>query len=152
MRIKTILLGVSLLVVHGNNALAERIYRSVNEKGEVIYSSQPVKGAKRVESIQLQSAPLQADVNAAKRRASRLQQTNKKSLQRENKRLKEKGAVDTKKMSSLAEAKEKLKKAKVVLESDWQVLARGGRHLKAEYFERVKKAEAEYKAAKKGLR
>ncbi|MCF6280966.1 MAG: DUF4124 domain-containing protein [Candidatus Polarisedimenticolaceae bacterium] len=155
MVIKTILLGVSLLFLQmlllSGSVFAEKVYRSVNEKGDVVYSSKPMEGATHVEPILLAPAPSTADVNAAKRRASGLQQAIKKSHQRKKERPKRNKAAAGE-VSNLAEAEEKLRKAKVVLEGDWQFLAKGGRHLNAQYFARVKKAEAEYEMAKKRLR
>lgn len=152
---KIILLGVLLLLLqvglYSSSLFAESVYRSVNENGEVVYSSKPPLGAKNVESIQLQPGPLESDVNAAKQRAIGLKQAIKKSQQREKNRLIDKRKVDSK-LNSLAEAEKKLQKAKVIQDSDWQFLARGGRHLKPAYFERIKKAEAAYERAKKELK
>ncbi len=150
---KIILLGVSLLLLqiglYSSSAFAESLYRSVNEKGEVIYSSKPLAGAKKEELIQLQPGPSKADVDAAKQRAMGLKQAIKKSQQREKNRLIQKKKADSE-VSRLAEAKRKLQEAKIVRDSDWQFLAKGGRHLKTDYYERIKKAEAEYEAVKKG--
>ncbi len=153
--IKTILWRALLLLLLANlyssYVFAESVYRSVNEKGDVIYSSKPVDGAKKVAPVQLQSPPRKADIDAAKRRASGLKQAVKESKQREKARLLLK-KKDERTMSALAEAEKRLQTAKIVLDSDWQFLAKGGRHLKNSYYERIKKAEAEYEAVKKALK
>lgn len=150
--IKTILLRALLLLLlvslYNSSLFAESVYRSVNEKGDVTYSSKPVDGAKKVVPVQLQPPPKRADVDAAKRRASGLKQAIKAGKQREKMRLLRQ-KKDKRKMSVLADAEKRLQQAKIVLDSDWQFLAKGGRHLKESYFERVKKAEAEYEAVKK---
>jgi len=153
--IKTILWRALLLLLlaslYSSCVFAESVYRSVNEKGDVIYSSKPVDGAKKVVPVQLQPPPKKADVNAAKQRASGLKQAVRESKQREKARLLLK-KKDEHAMSGLVEAEKRVQEAKIILDSDWQFLAKGGRHLKESYFERIKKAEAEYEAVKKALK
>ncbi len=153
--IKTILWRALLLLLlaslYSSCVFAESVYRSVNEKGDVIYSSKPVDGAKKVVPVQLQPPPKKADVNAAKQRASGLKQAVRESKQREKARLLLK-KKDEHAMSGLIEAEKRVQEAKIILDSDWQFLAKGGRHLKESYFERIKKAEAEYEAVKKALK
>ncbi len=154
--IKTILLRALLLLLlvslYNSPLFAESVYRSVNEKGDVTYSSKPMDGAKEVAPIQLQPPPKRADVDAAKQRASGLKQAIKASEQREKMRLLRQKKDEHVMSSALVEAEKRVQEAKIVLDSDWQFLAKGGRHLKESYFERIKKAEAEYEAVKKALK
>ena len=146
------LLLLSFISANTGVVQAEKVYRSVNEEGETVYSSEPVKGAKEVKEVVIQPSPSQADVDSAKAREKALQRAANSGQSRRDQKRRESDSQSDDKARALAEAEKKLQQAKVIQDSDWQVLAKGGRHLKEEYFERVKKAEAAYEAAKKSLR
>lgn len=156
MAIKTILLGLfftlPLIILCGSSAVAETVYRSVNEKGEVIYSSEPVEGAESTTPVTIQPGPSQADIEEAKQRVKKMQRAAEKGQSQRDQQQRKSKKLASDQAGTLAEAEKALQEAKVIRDSDWQFLAKGGRHLKPEYFERVEKAKAEYEALKKSMR
>ena len=139
-----------LALYSGEAVLAEdAIYRSVNEKGEVVYSSQPTEGA---EEVKIAPGPTKAQIEEARRREQVLKQAAEQGqLKRDQTALDRKKAA-TEAKSAIAEAERQLEEAKAYRDDDWQYVAGGKRHLKPSYFERVEQAEKALEAAKKRLK
>lgn len=145
------LLLLSLMMVNMAILQADTLYRSVNEKGEIVYSSKPIEGAREVTPVDIQPAPSRTAIDEAKKRAKTLQRAAESGQSRRDHRQREAKSQSDDSARTLAEAEKRLEQAKIIKESDWQVLAKGGRHLNEAYFERVRKAEAALAAVKKGL-
>ena len=128
---------------------ADTVYRSVNEKGEVVYSSQPTEGG---EEVKIAPGPTKAQMEEAKRREQVLKQAAEKGQVRRDQTAQERKQAVAERTKAVAEAKKQLEEAKIYRDDDWQYVAGGKRHLKPSYFERVEQAEKALEAAKKRLK
>jgi len=130
---------------------AEPVYKSVDESGNVTYSSSPQSGAAQTQSVPVPPPPSKDQRREAQAVERRLQGTSK-SVTRglEKRKLKSSNRVREAE-EKLNSARSELEKAQVKKDEDWQNLAQGGRHLKESYFQRVSAAEAAVQAAEQEL-
>ena len=69
--------GISLLalaaLLFANMSVAEQIYKSVNERGEVVFSDEPPPNAVNVEQIEVQPAPTESQHREGVERTRRME-------------------------------------------------------------------------------
>ena len=144
----SLILLASLTPVLG---MAEEVYRTVNEQGQVIFTDTP-PADRPVEVIELMPGPSDRSVKEAEARQKAVH-TQLETIQQERKN---KERVRTSRIQeaekALRTAMDELAAAREVKNADWQMTVSGKRHLKAEYYERVKQAEAAVEAARKTLK
>jgi hypothetical protein len=130
---------------------AEQVYRSVNDRGQVIFSDTP-PADRPVDVIELAPAPSDRSVKEAESRNQAIR-THLESMQQERQEKERVRASSVEGAEeALQSAENNLIEAREVQDSDWQMTVSGKRHLKPEYFERVEQAEAAVEAARKALR
>ena len=135
------------------SAHAETIYRSISPDGEVIYSSQPVPGARESTAIEMES------LSPEQRRAGLLLRRQDKALSAEvNARLqsreREWRGVDGKIVSAqkaLADAESALQKGRTPLPEERRGKVGGGSRLTEAYFQRLQKLETRVEQANERL-
>jgi hypothetical protein len=141
---------ILLILLNPLLGMAEEIYRSVNERGQVSFTDTPPAG-RPVEVIELMPGPSDRAVQEAETRNQALRDHLESMRQeREQKEQMRSSKIDEAK-KALQAAEEELAVAREVEHTDWQMTASGNRHLKAEYFERVKQAELAVETARKNL-
>jgi hypothetical protein len=130
--------------------VAEQVYRTVNERGQVIFTDTPPDD-RPVDVIELMPGPSERSVQDAEAR----QQAIRSHLESMQKERQYKERITTSKIEeaekAVQSAEDALAAAKEVQTSDWQMTTSGQRHLKQEYFERVEEAKAAVAAARKHL-
>jgi hypothetical protein len=133
------------------SGVAEQVYRSVNERGQVIFTDTP-PADRPVEVIELAPGPSDRSVREAEARQEAL----RKHLESMQKEREYEERIRTSKIKeankTLRAAQDKLIEAREVQDSDWQMTVSGQRHLKQEYFERVEAAEAAVETARNHLK
>ena len=144
------LLAISTSTMSGA-AVAEQIYKSVDEKGNVIYSEQPYPGAQETQRVEIDAGPSEAQREKATQRQRTLEEAVQESgdqrtaqEQTERQRL-QKAEAD------VNAAKRGLEQAKQVGPGDRQGTAGGSSRLTESYRQRVEAAEAELGAARQRL-
>ncbi|MDJ0805204.1 MAG: DUF4124 domain-containing protein [Gammaproteobacteria bacterium] len=132
-------------------AMGDQVYRMVDDRGQVIFTDSPPKGARQLEKIELPPGPSAESVRstesrnrAIRKRLDEVQNARSQENQQQNRRIRQAE-------KALAEAEERLTFAKQLRDEDRQSLAAGVRRIRPAYFERVKKAEAEVEAARNKL-
>jgi hypothetical protein len=148
-RLTLILLPLIILPTAG----AETVYKSVDEQGNVTYSSTPPPGgAEVVEQVPIAPPPPQSEVQAAEERMRQLEIESARS-DRERRESKEQQTQSVAAAEAeLTKARAELEDAKIQGDDDWQYLAAGGRVLKQSYLDRVERAEKRVQAAEDALR
>ncbi len=68
---KTAIIFISLCLSHGVSA--EKIYRSVDKKGEVTFSDEPPPSAVNVEQVEIQPAPTESEYRESVERVQRME-------------------------------------------------------------------------------
>lgn len=133
-------------------AVGEEVYRSVDAEGNVTYTDTPPTGNRPVERVELPPGPSAESLRQTEQRNLEIRQAADKA-QRLRLQQQERKAEQIKKAEQqLAEAEAKLAEAKVVKDEDRQKLVEGKRRIRADYFERVKQAEASVEAARNALK
>jgi hypothetical protein len=133
-------------------AVGETIYKSVDAKGNVTYSSAPAAESVNTRTIAVPQGPTEEQ----RQEAEKIQQQIEDAADRQRQDLatvrgQRTGSVQQAE-KTLAEAKADLENAQVVQDSDWQHLGGGGRHLKESYFQRVQQAEDRVRSAEQELK
>ena len=133
-------------------SLADKIYRTVDESGQVIFTDSPPTDASKVERLELPPGPSARSIRATESRNRAIRQSleaveNQRVQQTKSRNRRIKQAEKT-----LAEAESQLTEAKKLKDEDRQKLAGGKRRIRPEYFERVRTAEEAVEAAKKRLK
>jgi hypothetical protein len=145
MRCVALLLCLVLpLLAHG-----QRVYRSVDAEGNVSFSDQPPADGSTATTmdIELPPGPGSAQRERALRRNEELRTAEQRSDQRRRREQAVRDQALQQAQRELDNAKIALQQAKIHRDSDWQGKAGGGRRLRPEYFERVKRAEQMLEAA-----
>ena len=133
-------------------SIAEEVYRTKDDRGQVIFSDTPIPTGQSIETIELQPGPSEQSIQDAEARQKALR-ARLDTMQKERAQKEAIQAGRIRQASKALEVAEKnLEKAKEMRSDDWQVLVGGRRRLKAEYFERIKAAEARLEAARMRLR
>jgi hypothetical protein len=129
---------------------AEEVYRSVNARGQVMFTDTPPPD-QSVEVIELPPGPSERSVREAEAReeALRMQLESMSQEREERQRINASKAEAAK--QALKTAEEDLAEAREVQDGDWQMTTTGKRHLKQEYFDRIEQAEAAVDAARMSL-
>jgi len=73
MRLSNKVVFILAVCLFSNGAVAEKIYRSVDEKGEVTFSDEPPPAAVDVEQIEVQPAPTEAEHRESVERVQRME-------------------------------------------------------------------------------
>ncbi|MFV1973802.1 MAG: DUF4124 domain-containing protein [Thiohalobacterales bacterium] len=68
---KTAIIFISLCLSHGVSA--EKIYRSVDKKGEVTFSDEPPPSAVNIEQVEIQPAPTESEYRESVERVQRME-------------------------------------------------------------------------------
>lgn len=128
-------------------AAAQQVYRSVDEHGNVTFSSTPPPEAKEVAPVNVHAGPTSTQREEAAERERRLQEAARElDVQRAKEQQRRQGAIAAAE-HDLAAAQARLDDARIQRDEDWQGLAGGGRRLKPSYYERVEQAEEAVRAA-----
>ena len=139
--------AVGLLLAPVCGAVADSVYKTVDESGTVSYSSSPAGDAVQSESVSIPQPPTEAQRREARKIERQIQSTSKRttqSLQRDQRQSRQQIVTAE---ARLKAARAALEKAQIKTDADWQNLAQGGRHLKESYFQRVEAAEAAVRQA-----
>ena len=144
-------LSLILFLLTTSLGMAEEVYRTVNERGQVIFTDTPPPD-RPAEVIELMPGPSERSVKEAEARheavRTKLETITK---ERENKE-RIRGSSIKEAEQALRSAKDELTAAREVKDGDWQMTVAGKRHLKPAYYERVKQAEAAVEDAEKTLK
>lgn len=135
-------------------APAETVYKSVDEQGNVTYSSEPPPAgqAEQVQELRVGDGPTPEEQAEALRRMEEMEAaTERLEQQRQLEETAEETAV-TAARQELEEARAALAEAQEKRFEDWQYIAGGGRTLRPSYFQRVEQAEQRLQAAEQALR
>ena len=144
------LAGVALLSVAAAG-VADGVYKTVDESGNVTYSATPPDDAIRSESVAVPPPPSKAQQQEARRIERQIQGTTERTLKSlEQARRRDAKQIEEAK-ARLQAARNSLEKAKTKSQADWQYLAQGGRVLKQSYFRRVEAAEKAVEQAEEAL-
>jgi hypothetical protein len=143
-------LGLGLL---SPAAGAEKVYGSVDEKGNITLSDTVPAEAVEVERIEVAPAPKSdAEVEASQRRAEEMVKAAEESQQQRDAAKAERKATLEEAQQRVKAAEANLSEAKEVREGDRQGMAGGGSRLTPEYHMRVQAAEVELKTAQEALK
>lgn len=144
------LLAICISTLSGATS-AQQIYKSVDEKGNVIYSEQPYPGAQEAQPVEIDAGPSKAQQEEAAQRQRSLEQAvqqagdERTTQQRTARERLEKAEAE------FDAAKRSLEQAKQIGPGDRQGTAGGGSRLTDSYRQRVEGAEAELAAARQRL-
>jgi hypothetical protein len=143
--------GVSMIVVAAlaSPALGQGVVKSVDEAGNVTYSSSPAPGAVTSEPVELAPPPSEASIVESQAKADEAVEAAGQLVAEDAQQKAEKDAEAAAANEAVAAAEQALEDAKVIQDSDWQNLQGGGRVLNEGYHQRVKEAEARLARAKR---
>ncbi len=133
---------------------AQTVYKSIDDQGEVTYSSTPPPpgDAQVVERVPIAPPPPESEVQAAEQRMRELEiESARSDRERAESKAQQSQSVAAAE-AELAKARAELEDAKIQGDDDWQYLAAGGRVLKQSYLDRVEQAEKRVQAAEDALR
>lgn len=150
---------VLLLVLSGASmavapALAQMVNKYVYPDGRVVYSDQPVPGAKRAGSLELPPAPSAGQVEAARKRAADEKRTREDLLRRLESRRKELDAAEQRvsgARKSLAEAESAQERGREPLPGEMLGVAGGGVRPSEAYANRQAELQRNVETARKEL-
>jgi hypothetical protein len=130
--------------------MAEEVYRTVNERGQVIFTD-TLPENRPVEVIELAPGPSERSVKEAEAR----QETLRSRLEAIQKQKEYKEEIHTSKIKeakkALKTAEDELAVAREIKDGDWQMTVSGRRHLKPEYYDRINEAELAVELAREHL-
>jgi hypothetical protein len=143
--------GVSmvLLAALASPALGQGVVKSVDEAGNVTYSSSPAPGAVTSEPVKLAPPPPEESIVESQAKAEETVEAAKELVAEDEQQKAEKEAEAAAANEAVAAAEQELEDAKVIQDSDWQNLQGGRRVLNEGYHRRVKEAEARLARAKR---
>jgi multidrug resistance efflux pump len=143
--------GVSMVILAAlaAPALGQGVVKSVDEAGNVTYSSSAVPGAVTSEPVKLAPPPSEDSVVESQARADEAVEAAEQLVAEDAQQKAEKDAEAAAANEAVAAAEQALEDAKVIQDSDWQNLQGGGRVLNEGYHQRVKEAEARLARAKR---
>lgn len=135
-------------------AVADTVYKSVDDQGNVTYSAEPPKAseAKRVEEIRVGDGPSEEEQAEALQRMREMELTVERLEQERMLEAQAQDAAVAAARAELEEAQAALEQAREMSPDDWQRIVTGGRTPKPSYFERVDRAEQRVQAAEQALR
>jgi len=144
----------TILFVFACAATAQTVYKSVDARGRVTYSSSPPPDVSEetLEEIPIAPGPTEEQRQAAAERAKELQATMHNAEKQQREQTSETAQSRSEAERGLRNARIALQEARIKGDDDWQYLAAGGRVLKQSYLDRVKDAERRVKDAEEGLR
>lgn len=143
--------GISILILSAlaSPALGQGVVKSVDEAGNVTYSSSAVPGAVTSESVKLAPPPPEESVVESQAKAEEAVEAAKELVAEDEQQKAEKEAEAAAANEAVAAAEQELEDARISQDSDWQNLQGGGRVLNEGYHRRVKEAEARLARAKR---
>lgn len=149
MILKSLAVAVGMTLALG--VTAQQVYRSVDQHGNVTFSSTPPPEAKEVAPVNIDAGPTPAQRQDAMEREQRLQEAVRglDAERAEERRSRQSDISQAER--ALASARRELDTARVMRDEDWQGLAGGGRRLKPSYYQRVEQAETAVRAAEAEL-
>lgn len=133
-------------------SIAQEVYKTVDEHGNIIYSEQPPNKTSETITIQVTPAPSEAEQERALQRARKLQNTAQDlaAKRAKQKQSKHKTIADARK--EVARAEKNLIISKEVGPGDRQGTASGGSRFTQAYRERIRAAEKRVEVAKQRLK
>lgn len=130
-------------------AAAQNVFKSVDETGNVTYSSSVPADAVQSEAVKITPPPPSATTEEAQAKADEAVEAAKELAAEDEARKAEKAAETQAKNELVAAAEQNLEDAKIIRDDDWQNLQGGGRVLNEGYHKRVREAEAMVQGAKR---
>ncbi len=131
--------------------MADEVYRTVDETGQVIFTDTPPPGGNPVQTIELLPGPTDRSLQESEQRNKALR-SRLETMQKERKQKEEARASKVREAEKAVEmAESDLNVAKELQDDDWQMTASGKRRIKPTYFERVKQAETALEDARNTL-
>lgn len=152
MMLKPVLGGVLLGLCVAGPLLAQTVYKSVDEQGNVTYSAEPPKQSEAVERVKLPPGPTPAERSAAEQRAKEIDQAADKAESSRTAGESARNARIEAAEKQVELAKQRLEAAKEVGPGDRTGTASGGSRLNESYWERVRKAESALEEAQAALK
>lgn len=130
--------------------MAEEVYRTVDERGQVIFTD-TLPENRPVDVIELTPGPSERSVKEAQARHEALR-TRLESVQQQKEYKQQIQASKIKEAEkALKTAQDELAVAREIKDGDWQMTTSGKRHLKPEYYDRVSEAELAVDSAREHL-
>lgn len=150
---------VGLLLVAGalasaGESSAQGLYKNVMPDGRIIYSDQPLKGAKQSKALELPPPPTAEQKEAAQRRAEQEKRTREELLGRLEERRKAGDAADSRvnrARKALEDAQAALDRGREPQVGDMSAIVGGGARPNEAYFRRIADLERAVENAKKEL-
>jgi len=152
MRVFTILMMLGTLMTTALHLAADEIYRSVDAEGNVTFTDSPEAGDRSAEKMEILPGPSPSSIEESKLRQQEIRRAADQAQRKRLDQLQGESEQLSEARKALAEAEARLAEAKVIKDEDRQNVVGGKRRINPAYFERIKAAEAEVKAARKRLR
>jgi regulator of PEP synthase PpsR (kinase-PPPase family) len=143
--------GVSLVVSVSVGVDAGSVYKSVDDAGNVSYSSAPAARSAQTQPIAVPPPPSDSQREEAQRIQTQINSGSTSTVSDLERLRQERRQQVEQAEANLQRARQNLERVEVQKDDDWQNLAQGGRHLKESYFQRVEAAEQAVKAAEQEL-
>ena len=144
----------AIALVWACTATGQEVYKSVDARGRVTYSSSPPPNAseEKVETVTIAPGPTEQQRQEAMQRAKELDDDSQRAAQEQQERTREATKALSDAELELRNAEAALRDARIQRDDDWQHLVSGGRVLKQSYLDRVKDAEKRVEQAEKAVR
>ncbi|MET0067158.1 MAG: DUF4124 domain-containing protein [Candidatus Thiodiazotropha sp.] len=131
---------------------AGEVYRTVDDEGNVTYTDAPPGGGVETQRVEIHEGPSQESLRHTQER----NQAIRKAMEEARDKRLEKEATRQEKLDvaqqAVDQAEKNLERVQEMGEDDRETVVGGRSRIRPEYFERVKKAEDELKAARERLK